>query len=378
MIISITEVINNGCDKGDSRLREWESDFPWTGFPSAFDWSVYGVKRGQKPMHLRLSGGLGSNHFATALRNVWGERKQRRPNPVVAVHLESEDGNLSNCSTGGNSREGITLPIVSITEIGPLTLTILSSLKSHLQKTTDLMPAVLNTLKSTCRKSTTLHGVSKTMAYSQFFIHYSIPPTTHRIGIELSAQGNAIASLYLRREELTEELGFSVEMGSDGRHHILRVDDNPTALGLFLPADEGPRTHVARFGESPVLYGFRISRRTVLFTMDYCKRWRSPSTFLQGPDVGVGKERENRDLNTEIMLDMIADQDAGYVPLLFSSDALREEGYLEELIRRSCRKGHITFGERLRRSNIRGCSPSSSDWYRRSKVLGRSIIRGSQ
>ena len=47
------------------------------------------------------------------------------------------------------------------------------------------------------------------------------------------------------------------------------------------------------------------------------------------------------------MLDMIADQDAGYVPLLFSSDALREEGYLEDLIRRSAERV-TSLGERLR------------------------------
>ena len=100
-------------------MREWDSDFPWTGFPSAVDWSIHGVKRGLGGADaLEIVWGIGGNHSATALRNVWGERKQRRPNPVVVVHLESEDGPAL---LVGPSREGITPPIVSITEVDRLT-----------------------------------------------------------------------------------------------------------------------------------------------------------------------------------------------------------------------------------------------------------------
>lgn len=315
-------------------MREWDSDFPWTGFPSAVDWSIHGVKRGQGGADaLEIVWGIGGNHSATALRNVWGERKQRRPNPVVAVHLESEAGPAL---LVGPSREGITPPIVSITEIGRLTRLLEVALQKpdrfdarehieeYLQKVNDPAWGVKN------KGLFATHSLLNTPNYTSDWD-------------ELSAQG--VPLLPLRREELTEELGFSVEMGSDGRHHILRVDDNPTALGLFLPADEGPRTHVARFGESPVLYGFRIADEQDLpwIIVNAGDRLQLYSTR---PDVGVGK-RGRTETYTEIMLDMIADQDAGYVPLLFSSDALREEGYLEELIRRS--KERVTsLGERLR------------------------------
>jgi hypothetical protein len=315
-------------------LREWDSDFPWTGFPSAVDWSIHGVKRGQGGADaLEVVWGIGGNHSATALRNVWSERKQRRPNPVVAVHLESEDGPAL---LVGPSREGITPPIVSITEIGRLTRLLEVALQKpnrfrarehieeYLQKVNDPAWGVKN---------------------KGLFATHSLFNTPNHTSDwdELSAQG--VPLLPLRREELTEELGFSVEMGSDGRHHILRVDDNPTALGLFLPADEGPRTHVARFGESPVLYGFRIADEQDLpwIIVNAGDRLQLYSTR---PDIGVGK-RGRTETYTEIMLDMIADQDAGYVPLLFSSDALKEEGYLEDLIRRSAERV-TSLSERLR------------------------------
>jgi len=315
-------------------LREWVSDFPWTGFPSTVDWPIHGVKRGQGGADaLEIVWGIGGNHSATALRNVWGERKQRRPNPVVAVHLESVDGPAL---LVGPSREGITPPIVVITEVGRLTRLLEVALQKpnrfrarehieeYLQKVNDPAWGVKN------------NGLFATHSL------LNTPNHTSDWG-ELSAQG--VPLLPLRGEELTRELGFSIEMASDGRHRILRVDDNPTALGLFLPADEGPRTHVARFGESPILYGFRIADELDLpwIIVNAGDRLQLYSTR---PDVGVGK-RGRTETYTEIMLDMIADQDAGYVPLLFSSDALKEEGYLEDLIRRSAERV-TSLGERLR------------------------------
>jgi hypothetical protein len=316
------------------KLREWVSDFPWTGFPSTVDWPIHGVKRGQGGADaLEIIWGIGGNHSATALRNVWGERKQRRPNPVVALHLESVDGPAL---LVGPSREGITPPIVVITEVGRLTRLLEVALQKpnrfrarehieeYLQKVNDPAWGVKN------------NGLFATHSL------LNTPNHTSDWG-ELSAQG--VPLLPLRGEELTRELGFSIEMASDGRHRILRVDDNPTALGLFLPADEGPRTHVARFGESPILYGFRIADELDLpwIIVNAGDRLQLYSTR---PDVGVGK-RGRTETYTEIMLDMIADQDAGYAPLLFSSDALKEEGYLEDLIRRSAERV-TSLGERLR------------------------------
>lgn len=64
------------------------------------------------------------------------------------------------------------------------------------------------------------------------------------------------------------------------------------------------------------------------------------------PNVGVGR-RGRTETYTEVLLDLLAPQDAGYVPLLFSSEALKAGGYLEELIRRSAER--VTdLGSRLR------------------------------
>lgn len=317
-------------------MQEWESEFAWASFPSQVNWPTRGIRSGEGGADaLEIVWGIGGSHSVSALRTVWSARSNngRRNNPVVAIHLAGEDGPASLVGPG---REGVLPPVVVVNDIARLTRLLESALarpnrfraREHLER---YLPSVDDPAWGVRNRGLfATHSLLNTPEY-------------HDGWEELAAAGRPM--LQSRGSALAEQLGFSITPGGGGRYSILSVEGEPTALGLFLPADEGPRTHVARFGDSPVLYGFRMADEHDLpwIIVNAGNRLQIYSTR---PNVGVGR-RGRTETYTEVLLDLLAPQDAGYVPLLFSSEALRAGGYLEELIRRSAERVS-TLGTRLR------------------------------
>jgi hypothetical protein len=317
-------------------MQEWESEFAWASFPTQVDWPTRGIRSGEGGADaLEIVWGIGGSHSVSDLRTVWSARSNngRRNNPVVAIHLAGEDGPASLVGPG---REGVLPPVAVVNDVTRLTRLLDSALtrpnrfraREHLER---YLPSVDDPAWGVRNRGLfATHSLLNTPEY-------------HDGWGELAATGRPM--LQSRGSALAEQLGFSITPGSGGRYSILSVEGEPTALGLFLPADEGPRTHVARFGDSPVLYGFRMADEHDLpwIIVNAGDRLQIYSTK---PNIGVGR-RGRTETYTEVLLDLLAPQDAGYVPLLFSSEALRAGGYLEELIRRSAER--VTdLGTRLR------------------------------
>ena len=307
-----------------SDVKDWRSELHWNGFPEGVAWTTHGIRRGQGGADaLEIVWGIGGSHKVTDLRTVWAARSNngRRSNPVIVVHLREEEGPALIVGPG---REGALPPVLVVNDTGRLTRLLEASLakpnrfrsREHLDQ---YLPRVDDPAWGVRNKGLfATHSLLNT-------------PAHHENWSGLSETGATM--LGSRGTELARELGFTVTMGSGGRYSVLSVDDQPTALGLFLPSDEGPRTHIARFGDSPVLFGFRMADELDLpwVIVNAGDRLQLYSTR---PDIGVGR-RGRTETYTEILLDLLAPGDAGYVPLLFSSEALRSGGYLEKLIERS-------------------------------------------
>ena len=317
-------------------MNNWESEFAWTSCPTQVDWPTRGIRSGEGGADaLEIVWGIGGSHSVSDLRTVWSARSNngRRNNPVVAIHLAGEDGPASLVGPG---REGVLPPVVVVNDVTRLTRLLDSALtrpnrfraREHLER---YLPSVDDPAWGVRNRGLfATHSLLNTPEY-------------HDGWGELAATG--LPMLQSRGSALAEQLGFYITPGGGGRYSILSVEGEPTALGLFLPSDEGPRTHVARFGDSPVLYGFRMADEHDLpwIIVNAGDRLQIYSTK---PNVGVGR-RGRTETYTEVLLDLLAPQDAGYVPLLFSSEALKAGGYLEELIRRSAER--VTdLGTRLR------------------------------
>jgi hypothetical protein len=306
------------------RLINWESDFPWQGFPASVEWNTHGLRRGLGGGDsLEIIWGIGGSHSVADLRSVWEARSNngRRNNPVVAVHMATANGPAILVGPG---RVETTPPVIEVSEIGRLTRLLEGALekenrfraREHLER---YLPGLNDPAWGVRNRG--LFATHSLLNTPRFYDDWA----------GLSSSGQSL--LNHRDSALAERLGYEVVPGPGGRYSILSVDGEAAALGLFLPADEGPQSHVARFGSSPVLYAFRIADEENLpwIIINAGDRLQLYST---SPEIGVGR-RGRTETYTEILLDLIAPNDSGYIPLLFSSDALRPGGYLQDLIRRS-------------------------------------------
>jgi hypothetical protein len=145
--------------------------------------------------------------------------------------------------------------------------------------------------------------------------------------------------------ELLNALGFRVER-LDNLTQLLRAGDRRTALAVLLEQTESAEASTARFNSlSPISYALAKADSESL-------RWvvlvQGNRIRLYPTEVGVGVGRRGRtETFVEIQSPLLSDDHLAYLWLLFSADALRAGGTLEQLLESSSRfAGNLA--ERLR------------------------------
>ncbi len=151
--------------------------------------------------------------------------------------------------------------------------------------------------------------------------------------------------LSLRGRPLVERLGFGIEVLSTNTS-MLTVNGRNQAIAVFCDEDEPFDAPAPRFnGTSPVSQALAVADQKAV---DWVILTRSSEIRLYAArtDTGVGRKGRSETF-VELNLSLLPSELAGYLHLLFSADALVENGTLNAILG-DCERFATDLAERLR------------------------------
>lgn len=141
-----------------------------------------------------------------------------------------------------------------------------------------------------------------------------------------------------------------------GERRRLAIEETKRAIAVFLDEGEGFEEPIDRFdGSSPVMHALAVADRESLPWV-VLTRGRQIRVYSARPDVGVGR-KGRAETFIEANLALLPSDQAGYLTLLFSAEALREGGTFEQVLNES-RDYSADLGARLRDRVYRDAVPS--------------------
>jgi hypothetical protein len=164
--------------------------------------------------------------------------------------------------------------------------------------------------------------------------------------------------LGLGGRKLVEGLGFAVEqLGTTAS--VLASATTKRAVAVFLDEGESFDDPATRFsGTSPVSHALALADRESLPWV-VLTRHRQVRLYAARPDTGVGR-KGRADTYVELNLALLPDDHAGYLPLLFGSDALVDGGTLDQILETSSRFA-TDLATRLRERVYFDCVPALAE-----------------
>jgi hypothetical protein len=139
--------------------------------------------------------------------------------------------------------------------------------------------------------------------------------------------------LPLRGRPLVEKLGFGIEQLSVTSSMLTIPSGGKRAVAVFLDEGETFDEPADRFAATPVSHALALADREgvpwVILTRAHQIR-----LYTARADTGVGR-KGRAETFVEVDLALLPEDRAGYVDLLFSAGALRENGTLDEILRQS-------------------------------------------
>lgn len=160
-----------------------------------------------------------------------------------------------------------------------------------------------------------------------------------------AATERAQSMLALRREALIKALGFSTERS--GGHALVLATGAPhaRAVAVLLQDTEGFDAESARFAISPIAYGIKVAARQGIPWL-IVARGSQIRLYPAKPNIGVGRKGQ-AETYFELDLALLTEETAGFLALVFSSDALDEGGSAEQILGSSAQYA-VGLSERLR------------------------------
>ncbi|RQG88843.1 hypothetical protein EA462_10605 [Natrarchaeobius halalkaliphilus] len=147
--------------------------------------------------------------------------------------------------------------------------------------------------------------------------------------------------------ELIKGLNYEIDQLTD-QSYVLKdtSDGHERAVAMFLQEDESFDHTQERFvGQSPVAYALNeADKRNLEYVIG--SSGDTLRLYTTNPDAGFGS-RGRTDTYVEVNTSLLADEKAAYLWLLFSANALREDGTLHDIMERS-KDYAADLGERLR------------------------------
>jgi hypothetical protein len=149
----------------------------------------------------------------------------------------------------------------------------------------------------------------------------------------------------LRKTELIKRLGYSLEDVGGNASLLKSGGENPRAVAVILLDNETFDGQSNRFAVSPVAFGLQVADRKevawlILLRKDAIRLY--PARL----DLGVGR-KGLAETYFELNLAVADDSTAGFLSLIFSADALAENGSCYEILKSSSQYA-VGLGARLR------------------------------
>lgn len=263
------------------------------------------------------------------LRSVWKERKGNRAAPLLLVVLYGDKAALCG-ATGDDAPAHLGLDPGQVERI----------CREALEQP-DRHAALRALRDSLPQLQTDLAGVR-----NEGFL------ATHelRVGARAredwpEAKKKALRVLSMRGHDLLTGLGFKIDQ-HDRVLSILRAPDRKVAVAVLLNRDEAPELPTGRFSDlSPVAYALAVAVRE---NIPYVVLQHGAKIRVYPTKIGVGVGRRGpTETYLECHTGLLRDEDAGFLWLLCSAEALAENGTLEQLISESGRFAG-DLAERLR------------------------------
>jgi hypothetical protein len=135
--------------------------------------------------------------------------------------------------------------------------------------------------------------------------------------------------------QLYSALGFSVT-SHDNQTVVLRAKEKKVALAVLLQQNETQEMANSRFsGVSPISYALTVADRE---NIPYVMTVQEDAIRLYPTQLNAGVGRRSRtETYVEVFTSLVRDQDAAYLWLLFSAEALLPGGHLETVLAASMR-----------------------------------------
>lgn len=300
--------------------RETEPSGAWSGRDARY------------PLEVALATAEGRPR-AEDVRKLWKARHGNVPNPllVVVAYPEGGDWKASICGPAGDEP-----PVEGNLEIGQVER---------------LADAALN--------EPTRHAAIRFLSAMWAELETELPGLRNagmlashelRDGVPLRADWAALCDrgrpfLDHSGRDLVQQLGFTIEAGPTSAS-VLEIAETKRAVAVFLDEGEEFEQPGDRFGAtSPVSYALALADREGLPWV-VATRGRQIRVYSARPDIGVGR-KGRAETYIEANLALLPDDRAGYLPLLFSADALVEQGTFEQVLEGS-RDYAADLGARLR------------------------------
>ena len=298
--------------------------------------------RGKYPLEVALAT-LDRRPRADELRRVWSARYGKAPSPLllVAAYRVDDGWKASICGPAGDEppAEGG----LELGEVARIAAAALAEPSRH---------AAIRFLGSIWAElEHELPGLRNQGMFAAHELRDGLPLRT-----DWSAacdRGRSLLSF--RGRELVERLGFSVDPHTTTAS-VLSITGTKRAVAIFLDEGEDFETSGKRFmGSSPVSQALALADREGLPWV-VLTRGRQIRVYAARPETGVGRKGRSETF-VEANLALLPDEGAGYMPLLFSAEALKDRGTFDEILEGS-RDYSADLGARLRDRVYTGTVPA--------------------
>jgi len=258
---------------------------------------------------------------AADLRDGWSKRRAGRASPVllVALYPTAEGERVSLCGPVGDPPTVYhNLEVSQVERLAEVAL----SEPSHHAATRFLLAAV-------SELDSPFPGLRNVGLLATQELRVGVPCRPDW----LSANRRAAGLLGRRGRRLVEGLGFRVETLSTNAQ-MLTINDRKHAVAVFCDDDEPFEAPSGRFDStSPVSRALALADQE---RVDWVILTRSSEIRLYAarPDTGVGR-KGRAETFVELNLSLVPAEFAGYLHLLFSAEALSDNGSLEQILEKS-------------------------------------------
>lgn len=255
----------------------------------------------------------------TTIRSLWQKRKNYRAIPLLIVVIYRNHAHICG-PTGEDAPVYKNIDIDQVKRICEDSLN-LPDRHSVLRYLGDVLPSL----------DSNLPGINNVGFLATHELQYGVPKRSDWNHL----QDKALNVLDKKGEELLQGLGYSVKKYNHSTS-ILESGETKTAIALLLKENESPELCSNRFSDlTPITYALHIAENERLPYV-IIVQGRKIRLYPVDSSVGVGS-RGRSETFIEIHTSLIPSNMAAYLWVIFSSEALKNNGFLENLLSESIR-----------------------------------------